>query len=279
VQFTDTSTGSPTSWAWDFGDGTTSTDRNPQHTFAAGTHTVTLRATNGAGQSPAVSATITVTEPVPPAATVEAGASTSAASTVAVTDVVLGRPAGVDSGDLLIAEIVADLSPSVSVVPDGWTLLMPRQAIGTKARTFVYYKVVGAIGAEPTTYTWRLNNAVKWGAGMTAFSGVDVAAPFEPTVSGVIDSTSGASTLAVPGVTVAVAGSVVVGGVGIDTSSTSVNPPAGWSTDWESTGGQVGEVAHLVPGAPGATGDVVWSFGKAVASAGWMAVIRPAPGG
>lgn len=50
VQFTDTSTGSPTSWAWTFGDGNTSTAQNPQHTYTApGLYTVTLNATNEYG--------------------------------------------------------------------------------------------------------------------------------------------------------------------------------------------------------------------------------------
>lgn len=50
VQFTDTSSGSPTQWLWDFGDGTTSVDRNPAHTYATvGTFTVALTATNAAG--------------------------------------------------------------------------------------------------------------------------------------------------------------------------------------------------------------------------------------
>lgn len=35
VQFNDASAGSPTSWLWDFGDGQTSTDRNPTHVFGA----------------------------------------------------------------------------------------------------------------------------------------------------------------------------------------------------------------------------------------------------
>ncbi len=52
VQFTDKSTNSPTSWKWDFGDGTTSTTHNPLHTYIkAGTLTVTLTATNSAGSS------------------------------------------------------------------------------------------------------------------------------------------------------------------------------------------------------------------------------------
>lgn len=50
VQFSDTSTGSPTSWLWDFGDGAASNVKSPSHTYmTAGAKTVTLTATNGAG--------------------------------------------------------------------------------------------------------------------------------------------------------------------------------------------------------------------------------------
>jgi len=60
VTFTDTSTGNPTAWSWSFGDGATSTLQNPTHAFlAAGTFTVTLKATNSAGSSTA-SRTLTV---------------------------------------------------------------------------------------------------------------------------------------------------------------------------------------------------------------------------
>lgn len=52
VQFTDASTGSPTSWSWSFGDGTTSTVQNPSHTYTtAGTYTVTMTATNAGGSN------------------------------------------------------------------------------------------------------------------------------------------------------------------------------------------------------------------------------------
>ncbi|MGA9190008.1 MAG: PKD domain-containing protein, partial [Methanosarcina sp.] len=47
VAFTDKSTGSPTSWKWTFGDGTTSTQKNPAHTYSkAGKYTVSLTVKN-----------------------------------------------------------------------------------------------------------------------------------------------------------------------------------------------------------------------------------------
>lgn len=50
VDFADLSTESPTSWAWDFGDGGSATASNPSNIYtAAGTYTVTETATNAAG--------------------------------------------------------------------------------------------------------------------------------------------------------------------------------------------------------------------------------------
>jgi len=51
VQFTDNSSGTPTTWFWDFGDGSTSTDQDPIHAYyLSDTYLVTLTATNGEGQ-------------------------------------------------------------------------------------------------------------------------------------------------------------------------------------------------------------------------------------
>lgn len=50
VDFTDASTGTPTSWAWNFGDTETSTDQNPTHEYTdPGTYTVALTVTNDDG--------------------------------------------------------------------------------------------------------------------------------------------------------------------------------------------------------------------------------------
>ncbi|OGO58219.1 MAG: hypothetical protein A2V85_14760 [Chloroflexi bacterium RBG_16_72_14] len=64
VEFRDTSGGNPTSWAWNFADGTTSNDQDPlQHTFTCAfsscSYVVTMTATNILGSSMA-SMTVTV---------------------------------------------------------------------------------------------------------------------------------------------------------------------------------------------------------------------------
>ncbi len=52
VNFTDRSSGTPLTWAWDFGDVTTSTATNPSHTYAGGgTYTVRLIVTGPTGSS------------------------------------------------------------------------------------------------------------------------------------------------------------------------------------------------------------------------------------
>jgi PKD repeat protein len=70
VQFTDTTTGSPIHWFWDFGDGTTSTDitiRNPSHLYSTpGTYSVTLYVFNDTAGSQRITKTgyLTVTSPM-----------------------------------------------------------------------------------------------------------------------------------------------------------------------------------------------------------------------
>ena len=48
INFSDRSTGNVSGWSWDFGDGNTSTEQSPSHTFAtAGKYTVSLQVTDG----------------------------------------------------------------------------------------------------------------------------------------------------------------------------------------------------------------------------------------
>jgi hypothetical protein len=65
VTFSDTSIGDITEWIWDFGDGHTSDEQNPQHTYtAAGSYDVTLTASgSGANNTVVKTAYITIAEP------------------------------------------------------------------------------------------------------------------------------------------------------------------------------------------------------------------------
>ena len=52
VAFQDMSEGEVTSWKWDFGDGSSSAEQHPLHTYGqAGEHVVTLRVEGPAGSS------------------------------------------------------------------------------------------------------------------------------------------------------------------------------------------------------------------------------------
>ena len=67
VQFNDTSTGNPTLWNWTFGDGNTSTDQNPTHTYISpGNYSVALTVSNGnANDTVAKEHYIQVQQPLP----------------------------------------------------------------------------------------------------------------------------------------------------------------------------------------------------------------------
>ena len=82
-QFTDGSRdtdGTLSSWSWDFGNGATSTEANPSHTFATtGSHDVTLEVTDNAGGTHGVTRTVTVgaAPNVPPTASFDSPSCTA----------------------------------------------------------------------------------------------------------------------------------------------------------------------------------------------------------
>ena len=66
VSFQDMSSGVPTSWFWNFGDGTTSTQQNPTHTFSTvGDYDVSLTIANYAGNSTATKRIQVIANPPP----------------------------------------------------------------------------------------------------------------------------------------------------------------------------------------------------------------------
>ncbi|MEI7856202.1 MAG: PKD domain-containing protein [Methanomicrobiales archaeon] len=85
VKFTDRSIGTPTSWKWDFGDGATSTEQNPVHTFTTGgAFDVKLEIARGA--ETATSTQIVNIGGVPVADFIGAPTSVNVGETIAFTD-------------------------------------------------------------------------------------------------------------------------------------------------------------------------------------------------
>ncbi|MDH4460333.1 MAG: BACON domain-containing carbohydrate-binding protein [Flectobacillus sp.] len=65
ITFKDESIGSPTSWAWDFGDGTTSTLQNPSKTYTkAGDYVVKLTISKTGSTAQSISKTISIVAPI-----------------------------------------------------------------------------------------------------------------------------------------------------------------------------------------------------------------------
>lgn len=96
VDFIDTSTNSPTSWLWDFGDGIgTSTLQNPSYTYnVEGSYTVSLTASNIGGSTTETKISyITVTLPAPVADFVGVPVTGEEALTVNFTDLSTNSPA------------------------------------------------------------------------------------------------------------------------------------------------------------------------------------------
>jgi hypothetical protein len=132
--------------------------------------------------------------------------------------VTIAKPTGVVNGDVLVAQINADLNPDVATPPTGWLPAITPRSNATGNRLFAYYKVVTDAASEPTSYTWTMSTAVRWNAVLADFHGVDTANPWDTAESGA--TSASATTLTVPGVTTATAGAMLVGGLGLNSTRT-----------------------------------------------------------
>jgi PKD repeat protein len=159
VVFTDASTGSPTTWSWDFGDLTpTVSTQNPSHAYAApGTYTVALTVTNASGSNTLTRTSyITVSTP-PPVADFTASTTTPAVgATVIFTGTSTGTPTnwawtfgdgGSISGSSNIASHAYNTANTYTVT------LTVTAASGTTTVTKINYIVVQAPTCKVPTFT------------------------------------------------------------------------------------------------------------------------------
>jgi len=158
VTFTDKSTGSPTSWKWTFGDGKTSTSRNPAHTYAkAGKYTVSLTVKNAPGtNTKTIKNYITVkTAPVKPVAAFSASPTSGYAPLkVKFTDKSANSPTSWkwSFGD---GKTSTSKSPTYTYSKAGkYTVsLTVKNAAGSSTKTIKNYIVVNALKAPVAAFS------------------------------------------------------------------------------------------------------------------------------
>ena len=160
VTFTDSSTNTPTSWLWVFGDGVTSTLQNPTHTYvSAGTYTVSLTATNAAGSNSITRTSyITVSSVIPVANFVGTPLSGAAPLTVTFTDNSTNTPTSWSwsFGDGSSVNATQRNPVHTYAIAGTYTVsLTATNAAGSNTKTVANYITVNAAPAGDNVGVWR----------------------------------------------------------------------------------------------------------------------------
>ncbi len=214
--------GTVSSYAWNWGDGTTGDGVTATHTYAtAGQKTISLVVTdNGGKASTSVSQVVTVTAPPPTELQdIVFRAAASSALTNATQRVTIPAAVRADDGLLLFASTASLVTPTT---PAGWTLVGSRQS-STDTRTYLYSKAAVTADAG-NSQTVVFSASTKGVLTVLAYSGT-AANPIESFASAA-ESTS-RTTHTTPGGTVPIAGEWVVSYWADRSTTTAWTLPAG----------------------------------------------------
>jgi uncharacterized repeat protein (TIGR01451 family) len=153
VQFTDQSIGSITSWYWQFGDGATSTQQNPAHTYTTtGTYTVSLKVTGPGGSDTKIKSNyIKVYEPIPANQLPIAYIDSIAPSPGTYGTVINFVGHGADTDGTIIAYLWQ--SDIVGTLSDKSTFATSTLPVGTHNISFWVWDNLGMRSEEPATAT------------------------------------------------------------------------------------------------------------------------------
>ncbi|NLA32194.1 MAG: PKD domain-containing protein, partial [Methanomicrobiales archaeon] len=175
VAFTDESTGNVTAWLWFFGDGTSSTEQNPTHTYTtAGAYTISLNVSNAYGFSVKTKTDyISVAEPVPPE---------EPAGSLTVTSVPAGAAIWLDGTDTnavtnsTLASITAG-EHTITLKLDGYREASEKVVVEANETTEVHFILVGV--AEPPVAAFTVNTTAGTAPLTVAFTDTSAGDPVE----------------------------------------------------------------------------------------------------
>lgn len=165
----------------------------------------------------------------------------------------INKPAGTQSGDLLIAMVAIDESGVNIVPPVGWTEL--RDVNTATARTAVFYLIAGA--SEPSAYTFNFNSDEFRVGTMITVRNVHQTTPINVNATSVGDDNTQPSA---PSITTTVPDTLLVAFVHATDGGTNT-PPVGYTerSDVNISGRISGSVATKSQSASGATGAAVFT--------------------
>ena len=166
-------------------------------------------------------------------------AASSSAPGVASSSVTVAAPAGLQAGDVMLAQISQRTSTmpfSASAVPAGWLLLNSRDD-GSSIGLLVYFKLAGA--AEPASYSWTLPSSGRIAAAIAAFDGVD---PVNPVNASATRANGANTNYTAPNAHATAANTLWVALFAASDGNTSVNTPAGMTAAYiaKTLGGSAG---------------------------------------
>ena len=267
------SDGSIASYAWSFGDSTTSTDAAPHHAFpSTGTYNVQLTVTDDKG------AVDTLTQQVTVRSTASIAFVGSSAATANAAKVTVTVPAAVSAGNALVLFATSAGTSTTLSAPPGWTQVSLTP--GNQIQTAVWQRVATASDAGSPVQV-ALSVSGKVSAMVAAYSGTNATAP-------VVAHAEAAETTSRAGHTTPTLASSENGGwvlsyvSDVSTDTTSWTPPAGQATRSTVFGTGGGHVSSLLtdlngPLVPGTVGGYTATSNVASAKATMVTLVLGMP--
>ena len=200
------------------------------------------------------------------------GQTTAAAAAVSAS-ITVNKPAGVLTGHVMIASVMAlpGTSNSVAVTPPaGWTLIGTAPT-SNKYKLSNYYKV--ATGTEPVSYTFSFTPNSTAVAGIVSFSGVDTKSPVD-VFAGQANGSS--VNLVSPSVSTNFNTDTVLALYGLQANQTTTADPAGFTGIWNvgtTNNGISASYKNLTNS--GATGTFTATTGISVPSLAQTVALKP----
>ena len=209
--------------------------------------------------------------PTPTPRTISLRGVSTSTNTSKVRTFTINRPAGVEVGDVMLAQVTVRGATTTVTAPSGWQTIRTDKA-GSDLVNSLYYRVASA--SEPTSYSWTLNRPQLASGGILDYVGADTASPVSANSGRYNKNTQ---TITAPSVTTSTANSKVVFITAAGTQ-TSVTPPAGFSPAYSSgvQGNLTSYVADQTVVSVGPIGNQVGTLGIKSNNVGALVVLRPA---